>query len=104
MSYLVPSVAPRFGEVVRINAQEIQVTWNQITDGKEGVTGYLVKYRPIFIIQKRNTEDLSIVIETTQTSFVISELDPRVSYGVSVAARNTAGVGIYSSEFIVKSE
>lgn len=99
-------MAPVLGEIIRINAQEIQVTWSKISEDGEGagieVNGYLVKYRPLITIQKRNTEELAIVTETNQTSFLISKLDPRRSYGVSVAARNRAGVGVYSDEFVVK--
>ena len=105
MSSPVPLVAPTLGNVIRISAHEIQVTWTKISeDGEAGieVTGYLVKYHPIPTIQKRNTEDLSIEIATNQTSLVITKLDPRISYGVSVAARNRAGHGLYSDEFVVE--
>lgn len=72
------------------------------------VTAYLVRYR---IIEdevessgrraRRNANNLTTVIETTDTNIVISDLDPRIVYAVSVAARTAAGVGNYSQETIV---
>lgn len=106
MSSPVPSVAPTLGEVTRISAQEIKVTWSEIPEDGEGagieVNGYLVKYRPILAIQKRNTDDLAIVTETNQTSFLLSKLDPGILYAVSVAAKNRAGGGVYSNESVVE--
>lgn len=75
-------------------------------DAPEALT-YLVKYRPIQAsrnIQKRNADDLSVVMETNQTSFVISGLDPRFAYAVSVATRNEGGAGNYSEEVVVGCE
>lgn len=65
---------------------------------------YLVKYRPLQTVQKRNTDDLSVIVETNQTGYLISGLDPRFGYGVSVAASNGAGVGNYSQEVLVGRE
>lgn len=72
------------------------------------VTAYLVRYR---ITEdkvdsssrrtRRNADNLTTVIETTDTSIVISDLDPRIVYAVSMAARTEAGVGNYSQETIV---
>ena len=72
------------------------------------VTAYLVRYR---ITEdnvdssgrraRRNADNLTTVIETIDTSIVISDLDPRIVYAVSVAARTNAGVGNYSQEIIV---
>ena len=72
------------------------------------VTAYLIRYR---IIEdevessgrraRRNANNSTTVIETTDTSIVISDLDPRIVYAVSVAARTDAGVGNYSQETIV---
>ena len=73
------------------------------------VTAYLVRYRITEDVDvessdrrvRRNADNLSTVIETTDTSVVISDLDPRIVYAVSVAARTDAGVGNYSHETIV---
>jgi hypothetical protein len=73
------------------------------------VTAYLVRYRITEGEEaesgdrraRRNANNLSTVIETTDTSLVISDLDPRIVYAVSVAARTDAGVGNYSGETIV---
>ena len=99
----VPKVAPKLGTVTRVSAQEVQVSWSPVAgDDKLVTTGYVVKHRPIVTIQKRNTEDLAVLVETNQTSHVISQLDPRVSYGVSVAAKNRAGRGVYSDEVVTE--
>lgn len=100
---LVLTVAPKLGEVARISAEEIQVSWMAIEDEEDlGITSYVVKYRPEVSIQKRNTEDLAVRIETDQTNIVLSGLDPRVSYRISVAAKNRAGTGVFSEEVIMK--
>lgn len=65
------------------------------------VLTYLVKYRPIRIslsIQKRDVDDLSTIVETNQTNVVISGLDQRFAYAVSVAASNGGGPGNHSEE------
>lgn len=103
--YLVPTVAPKLGSITRISAKEIQVSWSPLAGGDEvAITGYVIKHRPVANIQRRNTEDLAVLIETNETSHVISQLDPRVSYGVSVAAKNAAGRGVFSEEFITDSK
>lgn len=73
------------------------------------VTAYLVRYRITEDAEvessdrrvRRNANNLSMVIETTDTNIMISDLDPRIVYAVSVAARTDAGVGNYSHETIV---
>ena len=62
----------------------------------------MVKYRPITILQKRNAEDQAVLIETNETSLVISDLDPRITYGESVAARNRAGLGNFTEEALTE--
>lgn len=93
-------MAPIVETVTRISAEEIQVTWNPIVDDKVAITSYVVKYWFIVAIQKRNTEDLAIQVETNQTNYLISQLDPRRSYGVSVAAKNGASLGRFSNAVI----
>ena len=101
-----PSVAPALGEIIRISASEIEVHWSPLLEEEEGseVSTYLIKYRPIQTVRKRNEDDLATVVETNATSFVISELDPRYAYAVSVAASNRGGVGQYSQEVTVGCE
>ena len=88
------------GEVIRISASEVHIEWLPADE----VLTYLVKYRPIqtsIVLQKRNADDLSIIVETNRTMFVISGLDPRFAYGVSVASSNRGGAGNFSEEVVV---
>lgn len=91
------------GEIIRISASEIDIQWIPASDD---VLTYLVKYRPIQAsnIQKRDVDDLSIIVETNRTAFVISGLDPRFAYVVSVAAINGGGAGNYSEEAVIGCE
>ncbi len=99
----VPSTTPSFGEITRISATEILLKWSDISTDEEAIT-YLIKYRLLGTIQRRNTDDTSTIVEVSDSSYVISKLDPRVSYAVSVAAKNRAGVGGFSEETIVGCE
>ena len=51
---------------------------------------------------RRNSDDLTRVVETNETSLVVSDLDPGAVHAVSVAARTSAGNGSYSQEMIVR--
>ena len=64
-----------------------------------GVT-YSVKYRAVERVARRNLDDTSTIVETSNTSIILSDLDPKHGYAVSVAAKTTAGVGNYSAEII----
>ena len=96
---------------MRISATEIEVSWEPLTPEQSMgvVTAYLVRYRITEDEavssggrrERRNANNLTTVIETADTSIVISDLDPRIVYAVSVAARTDAGVGNYSHETIV---
>lgn len=95
------------GEVIRVSASEIHIQWAPFSDDATEVLTYLVKHRPIRPtqnIQKRNTDDLSVIVETNQTSSVISDLDPRLSYAVSVAVSNEGGAGNFSEEIVIGCE
>ena len=94
--------APQLGNIFRRSAQEIEISWSAVVDDDYPITDYVVKYRPITTLQKRNAEDQAVLIETNETSFVISDLDPRNTYGVSVAARNRAGLGNFTEEALTE--
>jgi len=95
--------APPLGRrIVRTSALEIEISWNAVVDNDSSITGYVVKYRPVTTLQRRNSEALAVVLETNQTNLVISGLDPRLSYGVSMAAKNRAGFGNFTEEVIIQ--
>ena len=62
------------------------------------VTAYSVRYRKVERVTRRNVDDISTIVETTNTSIVITDLEPNLRYAVSVAAKTSAGVGNYSDE------
>ena len=99
LSLSVPSVAPQLGEIIRVSATEIQFGWSSVKAGE--VDTYLIKYRALQNRQRRNVDEFSVIVETNQTSYILSDLDPRFSYAISMAARNRGGVGVYSDEIIV---
>ena len=94
-----PKIAPSVGTVERVSPEEIQVSWSYNEEGVR-LTGFVVKYRHVISIHKRNLEDLTVSIETNQSSCIITGLDPRLAYAVSVAAKNRAGPGVFSEEVI----
>ena len=79
------------------------MSWSETGGGAE-VDTYFVKYRPLqgVVRRKRNVEDTAVVVETNQTGYRISGLDPGLSYAVSVAAGNRAGRGNFSMEITVE--
>ena len=100
LSFIVPSIVPILREVTRISATEIQITWGT-PEGESEVDTYFVRYRPLQELarrNKRNVEDTAVVVETNQTMFLLTGLDPGLSYAVSVAAGNRAGRGNFSME------
>ena len=104
LSFTVPSIAPTLGEVTRVSATEIRISW-AVAEGNSEVDTYFVKYRPLQNTRrKRNVEDTSVEVVTNQTGYQLSGLDPGFSYAVSVAAGNRAGRGNYSMEVTVPCE
>ena len=112
-----PSVAPVVGEIVRLSATEIRIVWSGLPRGNSSsgsapgpveVDVYFIRYRPLSPtqtgVQKRNADDLAVVVETNQTEFQVTGLEPGLAYAVSVAAGNRAGVGTYSDEITVGCE
>ena len=109
--HTVPANPPTIGSVRRISATDIEVNWDPLTpeESMGVVTAYLVRYRITDdeVDQssgrraRRNVDNLTAVIETIDTNIVISDLDPRIVYAVSVTARTNVGVGNYSQERIV---
>ncbi len=99
-------MAPGLGRVIRKSAGEIEISWDTVVKEEEPVTGYIVRYRPVVSNQRRrrNTEDLATLIETNQTSHVVTGLNPGISYAISVAAKNRAGIGPYSEDIVVGSK
>lgn len=88
-------------EVKRISASQIKVTWEPGPQ-RDGSTDYIiVKYYPL----DPSMQNLLVqFITTNETELVIQGLDPLLSYSISVAASNAAGMGLYSNDVTVKSK
>ena len=87
----------------RLSATTIEMSWSVV--GSPGIiTSYSVKYRAVEWIAGRNLNIMSTIVNTTNTSIIITDLDPRHECAVSVAATTTAGLGNYSQEIIVGCE
>ena len=84
----------------RLSATTIEMRWS-VVGSPEIITSYSVQYRTVEWIAGRNLDITSTIVSTTNTNIIITDLDPRHEYAVSVAAATTAGVGNYSHEIIV---
>ena len=104
-----PANPPSIGSVRRITPSSIEVSWEPLPQEEVVgvVTAYLVRYRIVPEEElsrrrsRRNSDNLTTVVETNDTSIVVGDLDPRNFYAVSVAVRTGAGLGGYSPETVV---
>ena len=97
---------PTLGQVERTSPSQIRVIWNPSLQTNTGgpITNYTVKYYPLDPDSPRtrkSVEDLYRFLTTVETELVISDLDPVLSYSVSVAANNAAGRGNFSNKVTV---
>ena len=101
--FTAPRVAPNVGVSRRLSATSIQISWDPLStvESLGVVTSYSVKYRVLERVTRRNLDDKSTIVETTNASIILSDLDPRYRYAVSVAAKTIAGIGNYSEEIII---
>jgi len=89
--------APNIGVARRISATSIEMNWDPLSEA----ASYSVRYRVVERVARRNLDDTYATVETTNTNIIIMDLDPRLGYAVSVAARTSVGVGNYSEEITV---
>ena len=99
ITFTVPKVVPNVGVARRLSATSIEMSWSAV-EVLGGVT-YSVKYRAVERVSRRNLDDMSTIVETSNTTIILNDLDPRQGYAMSVAAKTTAGVGNYSAEIII---
>ena len=92
-------------QVKRISPSQIRVSWEPSPHDSTGgpVIDYTVKYYPLSrdTFVQRSVEDLFQFVTSNKTEVVIQDLDPGLSYSVSVAANNAAGRGSYSDDVTV---
>ena len=99
VTFTVPKVVPNVGVARRLSATSIEMSWSAV-EVLGGVT-YSVKYRAVERVARRNLDDTSTIVETSNTNIILNDLDPRQGYAISVAAKTTAGVGNYSAETVI---
>ena len=102
--HAVPAAAPKIKPFLRISATSVRISWQPLTpeESRGVVSMYHVKYRPLERVTRRSLDDMSVVISTIDLEVTITDLDPRVTYAVAVAASTSAGIGNYSSETVVE--
>ena len=105
-TFTAPRVAPNVGVNRRLSATSIEISWDPLStvESLGVVTSYSVKYRPVERVARRNLDDISTIVETSNTNIILNDLDPRYPYAVSVAAKTSAGIGNYSEEIIIGCE
>jgi hypothetical protein len=84
----------------RTSASQIQMSWGGKSHDAP-VTSYTVKYYPL-CPNTHVQQSFERLLTTKETEMVIWNLDPGVSYSISVAANNGAGRGNYTNEVIVE--
>jgi len=99
ITFTVPKVVLNVGAARRLSATSIKMSWSAV-EVLGGVT-YSVKYRAVERVARRNLDDMSTIVETSNTTIILNDLDPRHGYAISVAVKTTAGVGNYSAEIII---
>ena len=87
----------------RTNASQMQMSWELWGEKSHDapVTSYTVKYYPLSP-DTHVQQSFERLLTTKETEVVIWNLDPGVSYSISVAANNGAGRGNYTKEVIVE--
>ncbi len=97
---VVPSSSPVAPTSSATTSTSITITWTELSClGRNGViTGYTIRYGLV------NTSPTTIDHTSTDRSRVISGLTPFTNYTVSVRGVNSAGVGNYSAEVVIRTD
>ena len=83
--------APNIGVARWLSATSIEMSWDPLSEA----ASYSVRYRVVERVARRNLENMYAMKPPT-TNNIITDLDPRLGYAVSVAAKTSVGVGNYS--------
>ena len=95
-----PSAPPTSVNTSDITSSTIILQWGPVTciDRNGDITGYSVRYG----VQGNGSPQTVNVSGGATTGFNITGLSPASNYSVEVAARNGAGIGVYSApEFVI---
>ena len=89
-----PPIAPDDIQVIRISDTAINVSWTPLTYSE--AQGVILYYELIYNAADSTTARTTVNASATASYIVISGLDPRSYYGVTVAAVTIVGVGAFS--------
>ena len=89
--------APNIGVARWLSATSIEMSCDPLSEA----ASHSVRYRVVERVAHRNLDDMYTIVETTNINIIITDLDPRLGYAVSVAAKTSVGVGNYSEEITV---
>ena len=97
-----PSAPPTSVSISDVTSSSIAVQWGPVdcNDRNGDITGYSVRYG---VVGNGSAQTVNVSGGTT-TGFNITGLSPASNYSVEVAARDSAGTGIYSAPVFVITE
>ena len=97
--FTVPSGSPTITEAMAISPTEIEMTWNEVDpiDQNGIIIVYEVDYQPAQVFNGSMTVD---VVNTTNTTILLSNLHESVQYNITVHAYTRIGPGPFSSHVL----
>ena len=95
----VPSGRPTITEATAISPTEIVMSWNEVypIDQNGIIIIYEVDYQPVQVFNGSMTVD---VVNTTNTTILLSNLHEAVQYNMTVRAYTSIGPGPFSSHVL----
>ena len=94
--------SPTGVSVLRLNGTHMNVSWNRVplSVARGFIVSYTVLYSKVTTGRKRRQVKF-VTVPGSETSVVIGDLNPSISYQVFVSAANSAGFGQSSSNAVV---
>ena len=101
--FSVPFLAPSWSIVHRESATEVQLQWTRLSlaTSRGCITEYNIKYALSINSTCLFTENVTYT-QTQQEQLILTELNPKYEYCVSIAASTEMGNGIFSKWKFVK--
>ena len=97
--FTVPSGSPTITEAMVISPTEIEMSWNEVIpiDQNGIIIMYEVDYQPAQVFNEPMTVD---VMNTTNTTILLTNLQESVQYNITVRAYTRIGPGPFSSHVL----
>ena len=101
--FSVPFLAPSWSIVHRESATEVQLQWTRLSlaASRGYITEYNIKYAQSINSTCVFTENVTH-IQTQQEQLLLTELNPKYEYCVSIAASTEMGIGVFSQWTLVE--